>query len=147
MLHKDCRPYFENITPQACSIHRTDNHSPIWWTELGSQVVKCSEGPGPRPLPAFTRIFLALDKDPYFILNTLEPQEKLPRPRPQTVIDSAKFVSGCDKELCHSPYMRASWKVLLKESSPPFKNLSVCLSVCLSLCLARLRTLCLWVNF
>ena len=75
MLYKENRPYLKNITAQAYSGLRTDNHSPIWWKEMGSQVGKCPEGPDLRPLPALPSIFLALEKEFYFILNKLWPQE------------------------------------------------------------------------
>ena len=98
----------KNVTAQAYSGLRSDNHSPLWWTELGSEDIRCPEGPGPSLLPALPSIFLALQEELHFITNTLGPQEKVPRPRPQAVIGSAKYVPGFEKELCHSPSMRAS---------------------------------------
>lgn len=65
------------------------------------------KGLGPRPLPVFTSITLALE-ELYFILNTLGPWGKFSKPRTQTGIGSTKHVPGFP-----SPYMRASRKALL----------------------------------
>ena len=86
---------------------------------MGSEDIRCPEGPGPRPLPALPSIFWALEKELYFILNKMGPQKKLPRPRPQAVIVSAKYVSAFEKELCHSPYVRVSWKDSLHKANLP----------------------------
>ena len=75
MLQKEKRPYLRNISDQAYSGLRTDKLSPLWWTDLGYEDTKCHEGPGPRPPPALPSIFLALEKELHYIINTLGPQE------------------------------------------------------------------------
>ena len=81
MWHKENIPYLRNITDQPSSGLRTDNYSTIWWKETGSEDIKYRESLGPRPLPALSRKYRDLEKDLYFILNILWPQEKLPRAR------------------------------------------------------------------
>jgi hypothetical protein len=51
--------YIRNITEQANSGLGTNNHSPTWWQELGSQDLTqpLPTGPGCRPLPAFPSIY------------------------------------------------------------------------------------------
>ena len=75
---------------------------------------KCPEGPGPRPLPALPSIFVALEKDLYFILNILGSKENLPRPRHQGVIISAKYVPGFENVSLLSTHSTTT------TSPPPF---------------------------
>ena len=133
MQHKENKSYVKNITDQAYSGLRTDNHSLICCRKMGSQDINCLESPGTRSLPALPRIFLTLEKELYFILNTLGTQAKFPIPRPQVVIGSAKYVHEIEKELCHSLYMSSSWKYLMHKGNLPYNSL-FSLSLSLSHC-------------
>lgn len=114
VLHKNSQ-YLKSFTDEAYSGHGTDNHSPMcgksWVLRIWSNASPKAQAPDHYQLSqAYSWL--------YFILNTLGFQGKLPRPRPQAVIDSAKHVPGFEMGLCHSLYMKSSWKDLPDQASP-----------------------------
>lgn len=64
MLHKRNTGYLKSFIGQAHSSLGTDNYSPVWWEELGSQDPnpQLPWGPGSRTLLPLLSMFLTLDK-------------------------------------------------------------------------------------